>query len=156
VTALILGLTACNSIKWPVVPWTNAPAILPTTTTTIPPTPTPTVPPAPARNLAGNYMPELCNPTRQWPAMNFQYWETLDNGAKGVAGMELPKSATWILLPGTMTNSSQGGGWFYLHGYDSRTITNAIRLKMVGRDGTFVYTINNPTKSVAGIKPTRE
>ena len=153
VTALIIGLTACNNIKWPVMPWTNAPAILPTTTTTIPPTPTPTIPPAPAKNLAGNYMPELCNPTYQWPAMIFQYWETRDNGAKGVTGVELPKSATWILADGQRVDSAQGGGWFYLPSGDARTIAGPISLEIVGRDGKYNYRITDPAKSKSGIMP---
>ena len=153
VAGLVLLCCGCKQIDWPVMPWTNAPAILPTTTTTIPPTPTPTIPPAPARNLAGNYMPELCNPTYQWPALNFAYWETRDNGAKGVPGMELPAKATWILADGQRVESAQGGGWFYLQSGDARTIAGPISLEIVGRDGKYTYRITDPAKSKSGIMP---
>ena len=98
-------------------------------------------------------MPELCNPVHQWPAMNFQYWETRDNGAKGVTGMELPKSATWILADGQRVDSAQGGGWFFLPSGDARTIAGPIALEIVGREGKYTYRITDPAKSKSGIMP---
>lgn len=129
----------------------NTPSV--PTTTTIPPTPTPTNKPTPAIDYSGNYDPAGCNPTYQWPAVNFAYWETVDNGAKGVSGMELPSKATWHLADGQRVDSAQGGGWFYLPTADSRTIAGPITLEITGRSGVYKYVITDPRQTKNGIEP---